>query len=295
MTPHASPPPAPGPIANLPAPEGLDVLSDPATRIILSCERAKEWLAAALANDDIEQIVELKSQAEAIRVYTMQKQLGKDAELSASEIVRRAERCIGLAIRKGQEAGRILKPGQHASNVRAANISRIIEVTGTQRSTLSQGPYALSDSVSDEAFDAAIEEAKAEGNLSRANVVRKVRGVGKPDRWKNLAELAAAGHSSSQIAEIVGVGREAVVIRARRMGVSIPADVVQGSSRRLNHNRVLTEFSGALEALAPSCELIDPAKVDPQVLAECVAVMEEALSAITAFAKRLKRGMQRGR
>jgi hypothetical protein len=35
--------------------------------------------------------------------------------------------------------------------------------------------YAMADATPDD-FDAAIEEAKAEGNLSRANVVRKVKG-----------------------------------------------------------------------------------------------------------------------
>ncbi len=35
--------------------------------------------------------------------------------------------------------------------------------------------YALTDDVTDEEFDTAIEEAKGEGNLSRANVVRKVK------------------------------------------------------------------------------------------------------------------------
>ncbi|WP_055751031.1 hypothetical protein [Frankia sp. AvcI1] len=51
------------------------------------------------------------TQAEAIRIYTTSKQLGKDAELSAAEIVRRAERGIGIAIRRGQEAGAIAKRG----------------------------------------------------------------------------------------------------------------------------------------------------------------------------------------
>ena len=36
--------------------------------------------------------------------------------------------------------------------------------------------YALADDVTDEHSAAAITEAKAEGNLSRANVVRKVKG-----------------------------------------------------------------------------------------------------------------------
>jgi hypothetical protein len=65
------------------------------------------------SSDQIEQIVELKSQAEAIRVYTVQKQLGHDAELAAAEVVHRAERCIGLAIRKGQAEGRFTKNARH--------------------------------------------------------------------------------------------------------------------------------------------------------------------------------------
>ena len=37
--------------------------------------------------------------------------------------------------------------------------------------------YDLTDDVTDEQFDTALSEAKAEGNLSRANVVRKIKGV----------------------------------------------------------------------------------------------------------------------
>lgn len=70
--------------AVLPVATDLEALTDPGARIILSCERAKTWLAEALAGNQIEQLVELKSQAEAIRVYTIQKQLGHDAELAAA-------------------------------------------------------------------------------------------------------------------------------------------------------------------------------------------------------------------
>ena len=76
--------------------------ADPAEFIVQACERAKAWLREVLEHGEIEQIAEIKSQAEAVRVYTVQKQLGKDAQLAAAEIVRRAERGIGLAIRRGQ-------------------------------------------------------------------------------------------------------------------------------------------------------------------------------------------------
>ena len=77
-------------------PSEIDKAADPGAFVVLCLERSKTWLTEALDQGDIASIVEMKSQAEAIRVYTMQKQLGKDAELAATEIVRRAERGIGL-------------------------------------------------------------------------------------------------------------------------------------------------------------------------------------------------------
>ena len=48
--------------------------------VALACERAKDWLVAAVERGDIEVIVETRAQGEAIRIYTAQKNIGKDAE-----------------------------------------------------------------------------------------------------------------------------------------------------------------------------------------------------------------------
>lgn len=144
--------------------------ADPAEYVVQTLERAKVWLAQALDHGDIEQIVELKSQAEAIRVYTMSKQLGKDAELSAAEIVRRAERGIGVAIRRGQEAGEIRdkRSGGHTPHIASP-------ADFVPKDELKDVVYPLTDDVTDDDFEDALAEAKEEGNLSRANVVRKVQ------------------------------------------------------------------------------------------------------------------------
>jgi hypothetical protein len=135
-------------------------------------------------------------------------QLGEEAQLSATEIIRRAERCIGLVIRKGQAEGRIKKRGDS----RGGDV-QVADIAGMTRSALSNEAYPLADDVSDAQFDAAIEQAKAERNLSRANVVRKVKGKEKPDRWAALADLAADGHTSAAAARAGpagdGVGRRA--------------------------------------------------------------------------------------
>lgn len=164
------------------APGSLADYADPAAFVELALTHAKEWLVQCVEQGDIESIVELKSQAEAIRVYTAQKQLGKDAELTAAEIVRRAERGLGLAIRKGQAEGTIrtqgvtnYRPGQH---IGVANVLSPVDVAPNtnERSDV----YAVTDNVSDEQFEDAITAAREEKNMSRANVVRKVKGEEKP-------------------------------------------------------------------------------------------------------------------
>jgi hypothetical protein len=110
-------------------------------------------------------------------------QLGEEAKLSATEIIRRAERCMALAVRKGQAEGRIRKRGQRRTDQYVCgdlpNPTDLLDCGGLK--TKDGSAYSLADDVSDAQFDAAIEQAKAERNLSRANVVRKVSlRVGQP-------------------------------------------------------------------------------------------------------------------
>jgi hypothetical protein len=77
----------------------LERMADPAHYVELACERAKAWLADALEHGDIDQIVELKSQAEAIRIYTTQKKLGK-SRVSATSPSGTSARTTGLLTRR---------------------------------------------------------------------------------------------------------------------------------------------------------------------------------------------------
>ena len=47
-------------------PQIVDRSADPAGFVVAACERAKAWLTEALEHGEIEQIAEIKSQAEAI-------------------------------------------------------------------------------------------------------------------------------------------------------------------------------------------------------------------------------------
>jgi hypothetical protein len=291
---------------------------DPAALVMAACERAKAWLQEALEHGGIEQIAEVRSQAEAVRVYTRQKQLGRDAELAAAEIVRRAERGIAVAIRRAQQQGRIARRGDRGSRgapgVCGGNPgdTRGDHLGSPQpffkHPSERAGAYALADDATDGEFEDALAAARAEGNLSRANVVRKIGQRGRPaagcgaqvppsagessaseeDRRELIAEHAARGMSSPQIAARLGTGDQQVRQIAREHGIEIPADVVTGRTRRHDPDRIVRETAHALEGLAMGVQLADLAGLDPAQAGEWAASLSRSLRVLARFARQLK-------
>jgi hypothetical protein len=299
-------------------PQIVDRSADPAGFVVAACERAKAWLRQALEHGEIEQIAEIKSQAEAVRVYTAQKQLGRDAQLAAAEVVRRAERGIGLAIRRGQQGGQIARrgdrggcgaPGVHGGNPGDRRGDHLDSPApffrhGDERADA----YAMTDGVCDTDFEEALGAARAEGNLSRANVVRKIRQRrGNPPaadgqvldpadrppeaaarRRELICELAASGMSSQQIGERLGVGGDRVRQLAREHGIEIRADAVLGRTRRPDSARIVRETVHALEGLALGLGLVDPAALDPAEAASWAASMTCSIRVLSRFARQMK-------
>jgi hypothetical protein len=303
-------------------PDAIERSADPAAFVVQACQRARAWLREALEHGEVEQIAEIKSQAEAIRVYTTQKQLGTDAQLAAAEIVRRAERGIGVAIRRGQQHGEIAKQGDRGSRgapgVHGGNPGdRRGEHLGSSGSFFQHNDeradtYAMTDGVTDIDFEDAIGEAKAEGNLSRANVVRKIRQQRRtppvrdeqvPDpadnspeaaaaRIKLIAESADRGMSSGQIGERLGIGDDRVRQLARQHGIGIPADAVLGRARRPDSARIVRETAHALEGLVMGVELADPAGLDPAEATEWAASMTRSIRQLSKFLRQMKEAIR---
>jgi hypothetical protein len=303
-------------------PDVIERSADPAGFVLQACQRAKAWLEEALEQGGIEQVAEIKSQAEAVRVYITQRELGKDAQLAAAEIVRRAERGIGVAIRRGQQNGEIAKRGDRggrgAPGVYGGNPGdRRGDHLGSPGSFFRHGDeradtYAMTDGVSDTDFEDAIGEAKAEGNLSRANVVRKIRQrrrnpsiqdghVSDPAdrspeaaarRLELIAEFAARGMSSGQIGERLGIADDRVRQVARQHDIDIRADAVLGRTRRPDSSRIVRETVHALEGLAMGVELADPAGLDPVEAAEWADSMTRSIRLLTTFLRQMKEAIR---
>src|SRR5699024_3900198 len=116
--------------------------------------------------------------------------LSKDTVLEAQMQQRRWERALGTAIREGQAAGEISGRGTHgnhqnghtagrtsgtSSSARPSDFAAPGELNGGKSSV---GIYALTDNTTAAEFESALNTARNEGNVSRANVVRKLKDSG---------------------------------------------------------------------------------------------------------------------
>jgi hypothetical protein len=289
------------------APEQLDAIGDPGASVVAALSTAKGWLEQARVID-LPDVVEAKARAEAIRCYVAQKELGQEAELAAAEIVRRAERRIGELVREGQAAGEIRRQGEHAH---VANQYGAVDSQGTNCSPklspegMFSGAkdraetYAMTDDVSPEEFEEALGEAKAEANLTRKNVVRKVREVKeervgpgrsklpRAERIAQIQDLAKRGHSSEQIGSQLGIQPGHVRRLAAEEGIPLQADEAMGRARRIDPNRIVRETVATLEGLVSILDLVDLDCVDHTSVDEWTTSLRRSLRSLQRFTKEL--------
>lgn len=173
----------------------MSTLDNPADAILAGLERAKTLLSTGV----IEDVVRGKRQAEAVLAYVRGVRL---SDSDAVEMLRRAERALGLAIRRGQQAGEIetrhdatLRATQSREDRRTGAVTVVTKtrpmdyLTRSERSHSNGDVFDLTDGVTDRCFEEALAAARAEGNLSRANVVRKVKGEPPKRRPEHLRGL----------------------------------------------------------------------------------------------------------
>ena len=138
-----------------------------------------------------------------------------------------------------------------------------------------------------------IEDAKAEENLSRANVVRKARGfantgvVTRKQRAEKISELAEQGHTRTAIADKLGIHLATVANIAKEYGVDIPADSVTKRTVGFKSNDLLERAVGMAETLSRSIAAINPHDLGEGAESEIDALIQY-ISAVRKAANRIK-------
>lgn len=159
--------------------------ADPVQYMAVVLNRAKQWLTEA---ESIDAVRNTKAIAVGYEAVLREKELAFDAQLSATEIVRRCDRRIGQLVKEGQARGEIrtVADGGAPSHSTGSPDERSTKPSPNDyfdHPTIRAASYEMAQA-SDDAFDQAIADAREEGNLGRANVVRKIKGETPPERQR---------------------------------------------------------------------------------------------------------------
>lgn len=113
------------------------------------------------------------------------------------------------------------------------------------------------------------------------------------ERVEQITAAAAAGLSSHQIAQKLGIGFPQVRTIASRNNIDVPADAVVGKTRRIDSTRITSETVTTLEAVASSLRLVEPDDLNLDDCDEWVTSLTESLRVLNRFRNQLKE-MTRG-
>lgn len=267
---------------------------------------ARERLSLALEATGPHAVASLRAEIATAAEATKQLGLSKEIQLDAQEMVRRAEYALGKAIRKGQAEDTVRSRGDRGSHfdrwsgeLREPQNSKASPYDYADHSTLygdgksgGNGILAMADNATEEQFEEALSEAKAEQNVSRANVVRKIKAEpskrSATQQLDEIADLADHGHTSDQIARKLGVGEDWVRRVAKQAGIEIPADKVMRGTRRLDHTKFVNETVMALEALASGMDVLDLSKVDESQIHDWSTSLTDSLRVLNRLARQIK-------
>ena len=226
---------------------------DPVGYMATVLHRAKSWLEEAQNIDDVRNT---KAIAVGYESVLREKEMAFDAQLAATEIIRRCERRVGELVRQGQAEGTIKARGDGVfdrgdryypdATVKKESPHFVMGVKAS--SDLISDSYAMADADPD-TFEQALSEAKAEGNLSRANVVRKVKGEPAPasrNEWHH-------------------------------------------KKRHIDSARIISETVMALEGACMCLDLVDFAGIDPLEKLEWTQSLKESLRTLNRFMRELNK------
>lgn len=286
---------------------------DPGTQAAMvthALVESKSWLAVATKSTDPKPIANHKAWAATIAEMTRQKGLAAEIQADALEMVRRAERGIGVAVRNGQEAGEIGKKGERTHTGGTPGVLGSLKPDRSPSSRQDDGDLSRSAKaffngaqersdvyqmaeVSDEQFEDVLDEARGEGNMSRANVVRKVKGRASKRTSSQLADqiaaLAASGHASEQIASKVDVSEGHVRKTARDFGIEIPADRIARKTRPVDPIRIARETVLSLDGITTTVDQItDLTGLDPNEGQQWASSLTESIRALNRLNRLIK-------
>lgn len=258
--------------------------------VTMMLDQSKQWLDRAMeATNPALAVSEFRAFVATVAEASKQKKLSESIQLDATEMVRRAERSLGLAIRKGQESGQVRRNGERT----LSDADKVSPSEFFSNSQQRDETYAMTDGVTDKEYEDAVSEAREEKNLSRSNIIRKIKNLpthseAQAAKWQTIRDLAADRLTSAQIATRVGMTEDGLRAGARREGIKFPADEVLGRVKRINGLDVMERLVTSIEVNQSALELVEFEDITPEQADEWLQRLAEPLRAINRMKNRLK-------
>lgn len=284
--------------------------------ITKALEEAKAWLAVATKGTDPTPIEKFRQWAATVAEMTRQQKLAKEIQLDAAEMERRAERAIGITVRRGQTVGVIAtneelaqyagRLGAVARGVGKIPVAKVERKPSPgdflgRRSLSAAGIAQVTDGLGDEEFEEAIALARAEENMSRRNLVRRAQGLAghlpKKQRIQKIEQMAAQGFTSEQIADALGAtlsrAPEYVREQAFRHNIEIPADALRHGKHKVDVDRVVRETVHGIAGFATGVSKInDLSAINPDDARIWALSLAQSLRVLQGLQKELKQNGQ---
>lgn len=291
----------------------LTAVDRDASSVVEFLEKSKWALDVAVEMTGPAEVAQIKAQVVMAETYARELALSKDIRDQAVEMVRRAEWSVTQSIKRARERGELATQGQNGgargTYTRVRNgVEEVVQApsgdSGKKLPSVEDivpnyytngGEMVALEGADRTTFEAALDNAKAEGNVSRANVVRKIRGqnetpsLTRQQRADLIANLAAEGYSSRQMPSKVGVTEETVRQIARDFDIEIPADKVVGRSRRIDWTDAVAQTVTSLENSIEFIESqIDLNQVDFAEADKWLSSLTNSIRALNRFKQKIK-------
>lgn len=254
-------------LALLSDPHTIDSADSPVDFVINACQRATLLLREAVDRGDVDFTAELRSAASAYDQYVRQQKMSKDAQLSAGELLRRAERGLVATLNAAQDRGEMYRRHDVSSTERRKATgnrygSTPVDPTEPTKKTVAEMLPESKKQLhnirgvsrgTDEQFDEAIEQAHDEGNMSRANVTRLLTGKENRSQRGVLARtrhLRADRIIDQSVIAVEGAAESLNLIAEGDVSDLNPADLAEWASRMGGALRKVRKLEGWLRKYA---------------------------------------------
>lgn len=266
-------------------------------------DQTRDWLARTVTVDTrpyaptlralSRRIHALNEFGRPLRSYVASKGFDQETALDYFETLRRVEYAFCKLIKKGQDEGLI---NSHGGPLVGVRLEDVIAPEAQGALLHNSDLRKMAGAASDAQFDLAIEAARADGRLSRENIIRLLKGVPSAkitgqNRIDMIAEMANNGATSDDIGAATGNGSVFIRKLAREHGIVIKADeILRNTHRQIDQASLVENTLATMESLSAGIDLFDPDKINNlDRLDDWIARVAASAAMLLRFQRKLTR------